>query len=322
LLEASLADEPSSEATRRLAEIERGAGDRTGAAARLKASLDLPEAKNDRALEIELRVTLSDILRESGQRDAAREELLHALRSASAVTSNLGDNQARFERAVARTLDRLGEDAASARAFERALAASSDDAQKSVTLLEAMMRAVLNADVFAARKYARKARELSIRNEDLVYAGLWLMLLERELKERPDGTAAEILINIPTGPRWFSKLAAWSQGKLSDTELTTNARTFSQKVEAEFYLTLAQRASGATGLEVRLEGVARSGAFDLFELQFARDLLAGATRKLTGALPADINLPGLNHPGKPTKTPAKAPPLPPAKGPVQPVAPK
>lgn len=322
LLEASLADEPSSEATRRLAEIERSAGDRTKAAERIKASLDLPEAKNDRALEIELRSTLSDILRESGQRDAARDELLRALRSASSVTSSLGENQSRFERAVARTLDRLGEDAAAARAFDRALAASSDDAQKSVTLLEAMMRAVLNADVFAARKYARKARELSIRNEDLVYAGVWLMLLERELKERPDGTAAEILINIPSGPRWFSKLAAWSQGKLSDADLTANARTFSQKVEADFYLTLAQRASGATGLESKLEGVARSGAFDLFEVQFARDLIAGASRKLTGALPTDINLPGLNHSAKPGKNPVKPPPLPPTKGPVKPVAPK
>jgi cellulose synthase operon protein C len=294
LLVAAVRDEPSAEASRLLADVDRQLGNPKGALEHLRAVLASTEARKDRLVEAEARLATSDVERELGERDKAREAALAALAVAldARKLAQPGPGSVRIERLVAKILDRLGDDAGAARATERAFAAAKGDTrQLAITTLEAIARAYVARDVRAARAAAQHAFGTSMRDDELVYIGMWLQLLERELGVRTDGTAARLLGSVEQGVSWSGRLAAWSSGKLSDAELVASARTPGQRTEASFYRALAQRGAGQAGAaETGLREVAKSQALDLMEAQIARDILAGSDRRLPGPPPAGVPL--------------------------------
>lgn len=292
LLEASVRDEPTAEALRRLAEIEWALGDKVGAIARAEQLVASPEARRDRAVEAEARLWVADRRRDAGDRPRAREALLAALDAAldARKLARGGPALATAERLLARVLERLGDDAGAARATARAVTAARGDVrQLGATVLEGVARAYVARDLAGARAAAQHALGAALRDDELVYAGLWLSLLERELGARPDDTAARLLAGVERGHAWSGRLAAWAAGKLSDADLTAAARTPAQRTEAAFYRALGLRVGGkAEAATQALREVADAPVLDLVETQFARDLLAGVDRRLPGPLPAGI----------------------------------
>jgi tetratricopeptide (TPR) repeat protein len=289
LLVASLKDEPSGEASRLLAEVERQSGQPQAALDRLREVIAAPEIQRDPVAQGEVHLLASDLQREVGARDKARDEATTALKQAlDARQQRLGSLVvARAERLLARVLDRLGDDPGAARASERALvAARSDPRQLGLALLEALSRCYVAHDLAAARRSALHALGTQLHDDELVYVGLWLQLLEREMGARSDGTATKILESIEQGTDWSGRLAAWAVGKITDEALSAAARTAGQRTEATFYRALAQRAAGKNADE-SLRAVALAPALELIESQIARDLLAGNDRRV-GQAPAGM----------------------------------
>jgi hypothetical protein len=285
LLGGSLKDEPSGEASRLLAEVERQSGLPQAALDRLREVMEAPETRRDPIMQGEVHLLASDLQRELGARDKAGSEVLAALKLAlDARQLRQGSLvMARAERLLARVLDRLGDDAAAARASERALvAARSDPRQLGLALLEALSRCYVARDLPAARRSAQHALGAQLHDDELIYVGLWLQLLEREQGARGDGTATKILDSIEQGSAWSGRLAACAAGKLSDADLTAAARTAGQRTEATFYRALSQRAAGKNADDA-LREVVRSPALELIETQIARDLLAGNERRVAQA---------------------------------------
>ena len=155
-------------------------------------------------------------------------------------------------------------------------------------MLDAVGRALVRRDLPAARTALKRGLEGDVADEDLVYAGLWLWLLERELKVPTDGTAERALKAGQNRASWTAKLAAWASGKLSDADLGTAAQTSSQKVEVAFYTAMARKVTGDPAGTERLRDVVKSPIIDLLEVQLARELLAPRVR---AELPRNVRIP-------------------------------
>jgi tetratricopeptide (TPR) repeat protein len=290
-LTASARDEPTAEAWRALAEIARQLGSPKNALEHLTQLGNSPEAQRDPLVRADALLLASDLQRDLGAREKAREEALKAYQlvlGARQANSGGPANLARAERLLARVLDRLDDSAGAARASERALLLARGDARQfAVTALETMARAYVSRDLKLARKVGQDTFGVQLRDDELVYVALWLQTLERELGARPDGTAVKLLDSVEQGTRWSGRLASWAQGKLSSEALSAAARTPGQRTEALFYRALAQRAAGKTSdAEAGLREVVKAPTLDLMEAQIARDLLAGNDRKLPGPLPS------------------------------------
>ncbi|NUQ76959.1 MAG: hypothetical protein HUU21_25780, partial [Polyangiaceae bacterium] len=142
------------------------------------------------------------------------------------------------------------------------------------TVLDAVGSAFVRRDVTAARAALKHGLEGELGEDELVYAGLWLMFLERDLKVPTDGTAERALRAASDRGSWVGKLAAWAAGKLSDAELATAAQSTPQRVEAAFYMAVAKKVAGDPGAEAKLREVAKSPVIDLLEVHIAREMLA------------------------------------------------
>ena len=118
-----------------------------------------------------------------------------------------------------------------------------------------------------------RAEEAGASTDQLVYCALWVMLLERDLKASPDGTATAILEGALASGSWVSTLAAWALGKIDDQKLGSLALTESNRTESKFYLLMRDRVAGKPSSD-RLREVAESSVIDLVEVDFARDLAA------------------------------------------------
>jgi hypothetical protein len=289
LLAQSAREEPSALTWRTLAEIDRQLGNLPGALEHTEQMERSPDAQRDPLLKADALLLASDLRRDQNSRDRAREDALKAYQVVlSARQGASGLQLARAERLLARVLDRLGEEAGARRASDRAMQLSRGDARQfAVTALETMARAYVAKDLKLARSVGQETFGVQLRDDELVYLGVWLQLLERELGARPDGTASKLLESVEQGSRWSGRLAAWAGGKLNDEGLASAAKTPGQRTEATFYLALARRSAGKTGdAEASLRQIIQAPTLDLMELQIARDLLAGNDRKLPGALPS------------------------------------
>lgn len=294
LLESAISVEPSVEALMTLANIDRQAGRIDRALERLTKALAAPEVKQNPIVAGEAHLARFEILRQAKAEDKARAELAQALGAALEARQRATTNarKAHAERLLARVLDRYADRSGAARAMERAFAAADQDRRElAATVLESAQRALLRRDPVSARSAVRRGLGAELRDDDLVYAALWLLLAEKDTRMPPDGTAARALSGIHDDGRWPSRLAAWGLGRIKDAELVGSARTIGQKTEAAFYTGLARRIAGDTAAgDSLLDQVAKSSAIDLIEVQLARDLLAGPTGG-PGALPAGISVP-------------------------------
>lgn len=291
LLESAVAAEPSVAGYLTLAQLERQSGKSTAALAHTDKALSAPDARRAILDVAEALVLRFELLRDAKDEARAKVALDSALAQALAARGMRGNPlaQARAERLLARVLDGYGDGKDAAKALDRALVAVEHDRPTlGTTMLDAVGRALVRKDLPAARGALKRGLDAEVNEEDLVYAGLWVSLLEQELKVAPDGSSERAIKAGGARASWTSKLANWASGKLSDKDLNAAAQSASQKVEAAFYAAMKRRASGDAAAEADLRTVATAPLFDLFEVQIARDLVAP---RVKASLPGNVVLP-------------------------------
>ncbi len=291
LLEAAVADEPSASGFTTLAMVERQAGDGTAALAHVQRALAAPDARVAVLDVADAHLLAFELLRDAGRADQAKASLDAALNAALSARRTGADTavRTRSERILGRVLEGYGDSKGASRAFERALlAAAADRPTLGAAMLDAVGRALVRGDLAAARGALKRGIEGDVSDEDLVYGGLWVSLLERETKAPSDGTV-ERALRAGGKSSWASKLSAWANGKLSDADLGAAAQSASQRVEAEFYTAMARKAAGDPSALPRLKLVASAPVIDLLEVQLAREL---TTPRVRADLPGGVKLPG------------------------------
>lgn len=290
LLTRATADEPSVGGLTTLAMVERQSGDAKAALADVERALRAPDARTALVDVADAHLLAFELLRDGAQGSQARAALDSALNAALLARTTRGNaaQRARAERLLGRVLEGYGEVRGATRAFERALTlAATDRPSLGATMLDAIGRALVRRDLPAARAALKRGIEGEVSEEDLVYGGLWVSLLERETKATADGSVERALRAGQKGA-WTAKLAAWASGKLSDADLSTAAHSPSQRVEAAFYTAMARRLAGDPSAEQRLKDVAGAPVIDLLEVQLARELTAPRMR---ADLPGGVQIP-------------------------------
>ncbi len=292
LLQSALAAEPTTSGYTMLSMVERQAGDTKAALAAVDQALLAPDTRVALLDVAEAHLTAFELFRDGAAADKAKPSLDAALATVLAARQPGGGisvtSRARAERLLGRILESYGESSRAAKAYERALQlAASDRPTLGAAMLDAIGRALVQKDLAAARGALKKGLDGDASEDDLVYGGIWVQLLERELHAAPDGTTERALRTVGK-VTWTAKLSAWANGKLSDTDLSTAAQSASQKVEAAFYTAMSGRASGDPGSEPRLRAVATSPVVDLLEVHLAREILAPRGRV---TLPGGVQLP-------------------------------
>jgi tetratricopeptide (TPR) repeat protein len=294
LLEGSAALDPTVEAHVALAAIERQAGKADAALSHLTRALASPDAKQNPIAAAETQLNIFEVQKDLGASDKANSALASALSSTLEARKRASNavTKGHAERLLARVLFRFSDMAGAARATERAfVAAGQDKHELAATVLEAAQRAFLKKDVAGARAAVNRGLAGELSDDDVVYAALWLLFTEKDVKARSDGTASRALASIKDDGRWPSRLSLWGLGRMKDADLSTAARTAGQKTEASFYTALARKIAGDGAADKALAEVAKSPAIDLIEVQLARDLLAGPSRFSNGPTPAGLTIP-------------------------------
>ncbi len=289
LLELAVADEPTASGFTTLAMVERQAGAAAAALSHVERALAAPDAKTAVLDVADAHLLAFELLRDADKGDKAKASLDAALAAALSARQARGNpaTRARAERLLGRVLESYGDGKGATRAFERALAAAADRPTLGAAMLDAVGRALVRRDLVAARAALKRGIEGDVSDEDLVYGGLWVSLLEREIKAPSDGTV-ERALRAGGRTAWTNKLTAWASGKLSDADLSTAAHSPSQRVEAAFYTAMARKAAGDPSADQRLRQVAGAPVIDLLEVQLARDLTAPRVR---ADLPGGVQLP-------------------------------
>ena len=292
LLEQAVKLEPTADAYRLLASIDRQRREYPSALASLDRVLELTKGTGDAAAQAETNLLRFEVLREMGDNARASESLESALMQglSARTAAQSTQDQAVAERVLGRVLERYDAREAARRAAKRAYEASRNDIrQMTETVLDTSRRALTIGDLRGARDSVRRAVSADLADEDTVYAALWLKLLEQRLAVASDGSAEEALAAIDTSNGWVAKLAAWGRGKLTSQDLLGQAGTRVEQIEAMFYTAMAGPADDKS-LE-KLREVARSEAIQLVEVTIARDLLASRQKLPTPKLPANVQLP-------------------------------
>jgi tetratricopeptide (TPR) repeat protein len=291
LLQRAVMEEPTASGFTTLAMVERQAGDPAAALAQVDRALAAPDARAALLDVADAHILAFELLRDAGKVDAAKASLDSALTATLGARQSAHGNAAlrvRAERLLGRVLEGYGDGKGATRAFERALAvAAADRPTLGAAMLDAVGRALVRRDLVAARAALKRGIEGDVSEEDLVYGGLWVSLLERETKAPSDGTV-ERALRAGAKSQWTSKLSAWANGKLSDADLGAAAQSASQRVEAAFYTAMARKVAGDPSAEQRLRQVAGAPVIDLLEVQLARDLTAPHVR---ADLPGGVKLP-------------------------------
>jgi tetratricopeptide (TPR) repeat protein len=280
LLESALRAEPTVWGYTMLGTLERQAGNVDAALGHATRAVELPAA---RVLPLDVasaKLLSFEIERDKGNSGNAEQALEDAL-AIALTTRKRGtvESKVRAERILARVLDGYGERQSAARAIERALNIAGTHRQiLSETMLSAVARALVYKNVAAARVAIQTGIKAKVDVEDLVYGALWLMFLEQELGERPDGKVDRVLLTATQGDDWTSHLARWARDIVDDDALRKSASSYAQHVEAEFYIAMRASIKGATNAKEQLEKVANNPLIDLMEVQLARDILAPKMR--------------------------------------------
>jgi hypothetical protein len=147
---------------------------------------------------------------------------------------------------------------------------------------------LLVGDVDRARTTLEHGRKAGASLDDMVYAALWLTILEEQSGSSADGTANQVFEQAAGSKTWVGTLASWALGRIGDAELTTAALSQANRVEANFYVAMRARAKSKEGSLDALTAVSKSGVLDLLEVDVARELTAPS---IEVALPKGISLP-------------------------------
>ncbi|CAN96018.1 putative secreted protein [Sorangium cellulosum So ce56] len=291
LLRAATAAEPTVNGLTVLAMAERQSGEPQAALEDVRRALGAPDARSAPLEIIQAHLLAFELHRDAGTQDRAKESLDAALAAALDTRQRARDPgaKARTERLLGRILDGYGDEKGATRAYDRAFAlVAAEPPQLGATMLDAVGRALVERDLPAARRALKRGLEANVDEDDLIYGGLWVLLLERALGVATDGTAGRALDSATSRASWTGKLAAWANGGLSDADLGRLARSAAQRVEAQFYTAMARKAAGDAGADERLRAVSKSPVIDLLEVHLAREMLAPA---LHLDLPRNAGLP-------------------------------
>ncbi len=273
-----------------LGALERQVGNLEMALAHVTRAMALPD--NGLPLDAaDSRLLAFEVLREMGRHEEAAAALERALAITLRVRRMVAPPTARLraEGMLARVLDGYGDRANASRALERALEIAGSHRQMlGPTVRRAVGRALTYRDITAARAALQRGMKAKIEGEDLVHGALYLMLLERELGEAPDGKVDRILLDAVDGDAWTNQLARWARGMLNDQQLRATAKRYSEQIEADFYIAMRARAAGQADAAESLKQVAATPLVDLVEVQIARDRLAP---KLQAKVPSKYKLP-------------------------------
>ena len=283
LLLAALRDEPTVWGYVMLAMLERQAGNSAVALQHAERAPQLPAAElrvpgSAHQLDAaEAELLIYELQRDGGAAAKADAALGHAR---SIVTDTLATRLApgarvRAERQLGRILDHSGDHAGAARALDRAMeVAATEGALLGSTMLGVVSRALVARDVAQARSALGRAIDANVAEDDLVYGALWLMFLEKSLREGSDGKVEKVLSRAALGESWTGTLARWARGRLDDAGLRRAAKSYSQQVEARFYLAMRAWAAGDQRALGELALVATEPLLDLMEVPLARDVLS------------------------------------------------
>lgn len=291
LLESAAKAAPSVAMFTMLAAIERQSDNRAAALSYVERALAAPDGKFAMLDSAEAHMLAFELHRDGGDEGRAKVALGSALATVLAVRKVATDMSSRLraERLLAHVLSGFGDGEGAGRAMERAMEIAGEDRTAlSATVLDAIGHAFVRKDLAAARTALRKGLDAGIRDEELVYGGLWVQFLEREKKVTSDGTAEMALRRANGRGAWTGKLAAWANGRLSEADLTAAAQSASQRIEAAFYTAIARRAAGDPAADNRLRDVAKSPVLELLEVQLAREMLAPRMRT---ELPRGVSIP-------------------------------
>jgi hypothetical protein len=292
LLEQAVKLEPTADALRLLASIDRQRRDYKAAITSLDRVIEITRGTGDASAQAESHLLRFEVLREMGEGPKAEESLESALMLGlgARTSAQSATEQAVAERVLGRVLEHYDQRDAARRASKRAYEASRNDVrQMTETVLDTSRRALTIGDLGTARDSVRRAVSADLADEDTVYAALWLKLLERRLQVASDGTADEALSQIDATSGWVAKLAAWGRGKVSAQELMGMAASRTERVEATFYLAMSNPSDDKAFDKLR--EVAVSEAIQLVEVTIARDLLASREKRPLPKLPANVQLP-------------------------------
>lgn len=293
LLGAAAASESSGRVLLALARIDQHDNDAPHALAQLKSALGAPDTQKDPSLRAEILLAASEVAQSQGDAAGAKGPLDEALRGLTQARASVKSGErARVERTLARVLDRYGLDQAAGRALERALdAAPNDKSQAGQTLSLVIARAFVRGDLPTAREGLSRAYSADLPTDDLVYAALWVRLLERQQKAKPESGPDKIFATVADDGRWLGRIAAFGAGKIKADELVSSAKTPAQRTEALFYSAMDRRASGdQKGADDGLRQVTASAGVELMETEMARQLLRGKSASF-GPPPAGVAIP-------------------------------
>jgi hypothetical protein len=192
---------------------------------------------------------------------------------------------------LADVLERYGDRLGANRAVDRARdAARNDHAQLSATLLDAARRALVLQDVEAGRRALRHALDQDLDDEDLLYAALWVKLLQARAAVPSDGSVEEALIRVDSEAAWIEALRDWARGSVSNAQLLARATSPVQRTEAEFYAALGGALAEPAQL-AQLASVAKSPAIELVEVRIAQELVLAQKNLPRPVLPQGIEIP-------------------------------
>ncbi len=165
-------------------------------------------------------------------------------------------------------------EAATDRAVE---AARNSSGPLAAALQDAARRALTWGDLPAARGVLRRAIDLALDPETLLYITVWTALCEERQHATSDGSVAEGLMAIRPPNAWTGALRDWLRGRKTSEQLRADARSFVQRVEADFYIALREHFQTPTpATHERLQEIAQSDAIELVEVRMARELTAHA----------------------------------------------
>jgi hypothetical protein len=280
LLVATLRDEPSVWGYTMLGMLERQAGNSGAALEHARRALDLPAADvrvpgTAHQLDaVEAYLLTYQLERDGGATEKATAALTQAreIVTGSLATARLSPSaRVRAERQLARVLDETGDRLGASRALA---VAATEGALLGPTMLGVVSRALVARDVAQARTALQRGIDADLNEDDLVYGALWLMFLEQSLHEGSDGKVERVLGRAALGESWTATLARWARGRLDDESLRRAAKSYSQQVEARFYVAMRGWLAGNQPARAELERVAADPQLDLMEVALARDVLS------------------------------------------------
>lgn len=277
-----------------LATLDRQSGKLDVALNQVRRAAKLPSADGLPLRAAEAHLLAFEVLRDKGDREQALQELEVALELA-ASTGNSGsfEHQVRAALVLARVLDGYGARERATLALEKALGMTSGGHE---LLGEALLAAVAHAFVHEDLQSARAAVQLGFKGhvdgKTMIRAALWLMMLELELGEKPDGKVDRVLVDATDETNWWSLVARWARRMESDATLRKASARHAEKVRAEFYISLRARATARAGgvdfTDETLRRIASDPMHQEPEVGLARALTAP---RMTASVPEGVQPP-------------------------------